>query len=103
VCKYEDGYHAGHPVIRDFWAVVHNFNEERRRQLLEFVTSSPRVPIGGLENIMFYIVRNGEDSERLPSSLTCFGRLLLPEYSSRKKLKRKLELALENSRGFGNP
>jgi len=26
---------------------------------------------------------------------------LLPEYSSRKKLKEKLKIAIENSRGFG--
>jgi hypothetical protein len=103
VCKYEDGYHPNHRVIKDFWAVVKGFNDDKKRLLLEFVTSSARVPIGGLENVMFYIVRNGEDSERLPSSLTCFGRLLLPEYSSRKKLKLKLSLALENGKGFGNP
>ncbi|KAF8246743.1 HECT-domain-containing protein [Wilcoxina mikolae CBS 423.85] len=103
VCKYEDGYHPNHRVIKDFWAVVKGFNDDKKRLLLEFVTSSARVPIGGLENVMFYIVRNGEDSERLPSSLTCFGRLLLPEYSSKKKLKQKLSLALENGKGFGNP
>jgi hypothetical protein len=103
VCKYEDGYHAHHHVIKDFWAVARGYNDTQRRMLLEFVTSSPRVPIGGLDNIMFYIVRNGEDCERLPSSLTCFGRLLLPEYSSKKKMRQKLSLALENAKGFGNP
>ncbi|KAI5778127.1 hypothetical protein EDC01DRAFT_758641 [Geopyxis carbonaria] len=100
--RYEDGYHANHRVIKDFWAVVRQFSDARRRLLLEFVTSSARVPIGGIENIMFYIVRNGEDSERVPTSLTCFGRLLLPEYSNRKKLREKLRLALENSKGFGS-
>ena len=103
ICRYEDGYHANHPVIRDFWAVARAFSEDKKRLLLEFVTSSARIPIGGLENVMFHIVRNGVDSERLPSSLTCFGRLLLPEYANRKKLKQKLLLALENSKGFGNP
>jgi hypothetical protein len=52
---------------------------------------------------MFVVQRNGPDSERVPTSLTCFGRLLLPEYSSRRKLKEKLRLALENGRGFGVP
>jgi hypothetical protein len=103
ITKYEDGYDAQHRVIRDFWSVVRGFPEERKRQLLEFVTSSARVPVGGLEGVMFYIVRNGEDSERLPSSLTCFGRLLLPEYSNRRKLREKLRVALDNARGFGNP
>jgi hypothetical protein len=39
--------------------------------------------------------------QRLPTSLTCFGRLLLPEYSSRSVLEEKLDKALENSKGFG--
>jgi hypothetical protein len=34
--------------------------------------------------------------------MTCFGKLLLPEYSSFDKLKSKLEIALENSKGFGS-
>jgi hypothetical protein len=40
-------------------------------------------------------------SQRLPTSLTCFGRLLLPEYSSREFLAQKLDKALENAQGFG--
>jgi HECT-domain (ubiquitin-transferase) len=37
----------------------------------------------------------------LPSSYTCFGILLLPEYSSKEVLKQNLTMALENSMGFG--
>ncbi|CCX07151.1 Similar to Ubiquitin-protein ligase E3A; acc. no. Q05086 [Pyronema omphalodes CBS 100304] len=103
VAKYEDGYHGNHATIRMFWDVVKEFNDTQMGQLLEFVTSSKRVPVGGVERVLFYIIRNGEDSERLPSSLTCFGRLLLPEYKEKEKLKRKLLAALENSQGFGNP
>lgn len=40
--------------------------------------------------------------KRLPTSSTCFGRLLLPEYSSRDKMEERLCLAIENSQGFGN-
>ena len=39
---------------------------------------------------------------RLPTSMTCFGRLLLPEYTGGKEvLRQKLEKAVENSTGFG--
>ena len=37
----------------------------------------------------------------LPTSSTCFGKLLLPEYADREKLERKVRLALQNSKGFG--
>lgn len=92
-----------HRLIKDFWAIVKAFSPERKRQLLEFVTASDRVPVNGVGSLMFVIQRNGPDSDRVPTSLTCFGRLLLPEYSSKKKLSTKLKLALENGKGFGVP
>ena len=101
VTKYENGFGADHPLILDFWRIVRNFSPDELRRLLEFVTASDRVPVKGVEEMMFLIQRNGNDDERLPTSMTCFGRLLLPEYSSREKLEEKLRHAIENSQGFG--
>ena len=101
VARYENGFAPDHRVIRDFWRVVRDFSPDELRRLLEFVTASDRVPVKGVEEMMFLIQRNGNDDERLPTSMTCFGRLLLPEYSSRERLERKLRHAIENSRGFG--
>ncbi|KAJ1555372.1 hypothetical protein HK096_002642, partial [Nowakowskiella sp. JEL0078] len=100
--QYDDGYGTDHPIIRDFWFIFHNeFDLEHKRMLLSFVTSSDRVPLRGLGNLTFVIQRNGPDTDRLPTALTCFGRLLLPEYSGRDKLKARLTTAIENARGFG--
>lgn len=99
--RYEGGFGPSHRVIRDFWSIVKQFSPEKKAQLLEFVTASDRVPVNGIASIMFVIQRNGVGDARLPSSLTCFGRLLLPEYSSRAILEEKLNKALENARGFG--
>ncbi|MCJ1461559.1 hypothetical protein MMC07_000156 [Pseudocyphellaria aurata] len=99
--RYEGGYSAGHRVIKDFWHLVRQFQTTELQQLLEFVTASDRIPVNGVSSIQFVIQRNGVEDERLPTSLTCFGRLLLPEYSSRKKLSEKLYAAIENSKGFG--
>ncbi|KZF21159.1 hypothetical protein L228DRAFT_240036 [Xylona heveae TC161] len=101
--RYEDGYSSGHPLIQQFWQIVRQFSPVEKRHLLEFVTASDRVPVNGVESILFVIQRNGPDSDRVPTSLTCFGRLLLPEYSSKAKLEEKLRLALENGKGFGVP
>ncbi|KAF3388601.1 Ubiquitin-protein ligase E3A [Penicillium rolfsii] len=99
--RYEGGFGPHHRVIRDFWSVVRNYSAEKKAQLLEFVTASDRVPVNGISSIMFVIQKNGVGDLRLPTSLTCFGRLLLPEYSSKKALEEKLDKALENARGFG--
>jgi hypothetical protein len=45
--------------------------------------------------------RDGPDSNRLPTSHTCFNSLLLPSYRSKEKLADRLRLAILNSEGFG--
>ncbi|KAJ5221132.1 uncharacterized protein N7469_010019 [Penicillium citrinum] len=99
--RYEGGFGPDHRVIRDFWSIVQEYPPEKKAQLLEFVTASDRVPVNGISSIMFVIQKNGVGDLRLPTSLTCFGRLLLPEYSSRESLAQKLDKALENAQGFG--
>lgn len=47
------------------------------------------------------IQRAGPDTERLPTSSTCFHMLLLPEYTNEQKLLTKLRIALANNQGFG--
>lgn len=61
--RYDDGYGPEHKTIRDFWGIVRVFSPERKRQLLEFVTASDRVPVNGIGSIMFVIQRNGPDSD----------------------------------------
>ncbi|CAO3568922.1 unnamed protein product [Mortierella alpina] len=101
-CMYDDGYSTSHTLIKEFWQIVHEeMTAEQHKQLLVFVTGSDRVPIRGLKDLMFVIQRNGPDSDRLPTALTCFSRLLLPEYADKDKLKERLVTAIENSHGFG--
>ncbi|KAI9371631.1 hypothetical protein BJX61DRAFT_18001 [Aspergillus egyptiacus] len=99
--RYEGGFGPSHRVIKDFWTIAHELSGEKKAQLLEFVTASDRVPVNGIASIMFVIQKNGVGDARLPTSLTCFGRLLLPEYSSKEVLEEKLLKALENAQGFG--
>ncbi|KAJ2520542.1 hypothetical protein H4217_001978 [Coemansia sp. RSA 1939] len=98
---YDGGYSRTTKVIEYFWQVVGEFGDDLKRKLLFFATSSDRVPIGGLSKLQFVIAKNGGDSDRLPTSHTCFNVLLLPEYSSLEKLRERLLTAIHNSEGFG--
>lgn len=102
-CLYEGGYDSNHKTIRFFWRVVHNLREEEKKKLLKFVTGCPRSPIGGLRNLRppLKIQRHGPDSASLPQAATCFSTLLLPEYTTQRKLRKKLLCAIENCEGFG--
>ena len=43
----------------------------------------------------------GADSDRLPSSHTCFNVLMIPEYADKEKLDKLLRQAITHSEGFG--
>jgi hypothetical protein len=101
VTLYDNGYSKDHPVIKNFWDVVHHMSLEQRKRLLFFTTGSDRSPIGGLAKLYFVITRHGPDSDRLPQSHTCFNHLLLPEYKTKEKLHERLLAAIENAEGFG--
>lgn len=70
--RYEGGFGPSHRVIRDFWSVVHEYSNEKRAQLLEFVTASDRVPVNGIHSIMFVIQKNGV------GDLVCYPFLCTP-------------------------
>lgn len=103
-CTRYVGWDASHHTVRDFWSIVRKYDDRMKRNLLEFVTASDRVPVGGLRNLQFVIQRNGEedgDGGHLPTAYTCYGTLLLPEYRDKEALRERLGMALENAKGFG--
>ncbi len=98
---YESGYSKDHSLIKDFWDIVHHMTLEQKKKLLFFSTGSDRAPVEGLKALGLVIARHGGDSDRLPSAHTCFNHLLLPEYSSKNKLRDRLLAAIDNAEGFG--
>jgi hypothetical protein len=60
-----------------------------------------RAPIGGLGALKCVIQRDGPDSNKLPTSHTCFNTLLLPEYGTKAKMLHRIQLAVMNAEGFG--
>lgn len=101
VVHYDGGYSRESPNIRWFWEVVHRMPFEDKKKLLFFTTGNDRSPIGGLGSLKFIIMRNGGDTDRLPTAHTCFNVLMLPQYSSKEKLEGRLKLAIQNATGFG--
>jgi ubiquitin-protein ligase E3 A len=99
--RYEGGYHGEHRVVQWLWAVVAELKPEEKKLFLKFFTGSDRAPIGGLANLRCIVQRDGADSNKLPTSHTCFNTLLLPSYRSKDKLADRLKLAILNAEGFG--
>ncbi|CAB0045305.1 unnamed protein product [Trichogramma brassicae] len=90
-----------------FWQFVRTADNEKRARLLQFVTGTCRVPVGGFAELMgsngpqrFCIEKVGKETW-LPRSHTCFNRLDLPPYKSYDQMVEKLNYAIEETEGFG--
>ncbi|XP_060844747.1 E3 ubiquitin-protein ligase Su(dx)-like [Rhopalosiphum padi] len=99
-------YNRTSKQINWFWQFVKQADNEKRARLLQFVTGTCRVPVGGFAELMgsngaqrFCIEKVGKETW-LPRSHTCFNRLDLPPYKSYDQLVEKLNYAIEETEGF---
>ncbi|XP_071491107.1 probable E3 ubiquitin-protein ligase HERC6 [Diadema antillarum] len=107
---YKLPYRADHPVIRLFWSVFHEFDEDRKKLFLKFLTGADHLPIGGFRSLDFTIRRydtrknnDGADpSEIGPVAMTCPGFISmgLPEYESEDDVRFGLLQAIEKPPSF---
>jgi len=112
---YAGGYSSDHRVIKDFWSVLEHMNSEQQSKFLAFVTSCPKPPLLGFENLhppmCIRCADDGEggglartlgvrDVERLPTASTCFNLLKLPPYRTKRQLREKLLYSINAGSGF---
>lgn len=91
-----------HPTVKMFWKVVQGMEEDERKALLKFVTSTPRAPLLGFASLnpRFSIRDSGNDERRFPTASTCVNLLKLPVYKNEVVLKAKLLDAVNSGAGF---
>ena len=104
-CVYANGFQPESELIRWFWEIVlEELSDQQRADLLTFSTGSDRTPINGFKSMEFVIVKADtceNQDEKLPTAHSCFNQLVIPQYSSKDILRKKLLVAIENSTGFG--
>ncbi|CAF0709989.1 unnamed protein product [Brachionus calyciflorus] len=100
IALYEN-YTEKDDIIQWFWDIIKTeFNTNQKKRFLLFTTGSDRIPVGGFKEMNFKISRI-ECKDQLPMAHTCFNQLILPHYKTKKDLKNKLLIAIENAEGFG--
>lgn len=99
-CHPDHGYNHDSKSIKYLFEILSSYNGEEQRKFLQFVTGSPRLPVGGLKSLTppLRIVRKtfepGENpDEYLPSVMTCVNYLKLPDYSIIDIMREKLKTA----------
>uniref|UniRef100_A0AAV1T8G4 HECT-type E3 ubiquitin transferase n=1 Tax=Peronospora matthiolae TaxID=2874970 RepID=A0AAV1T8G4_9STRA len=85
-----------------FWETVEAFTDEERARLLQFTTGSSRVPVQGFKALTSYDGRICHftlkavtfPENAYPRAHTCFNRIDLPLYKSKKELEEVLSLVI---------
>uniref|UniRef100_A0A673M5A7 E3 ubiquitin-protein ligase n=1 Tax=Sinocyclocheilus rhinocerous TaxID=307959 RepID=A0A673M5A7_9TELE len=99
-CRPDHGYTHDSRAVRFLFEVLSSFDVEQQRLFLQFVTGSPRLPVGGFRSLnppltivrkTFELTENPDDF--LPSVMTCVNYLKLPDYSSIEIMREKLLIA----------
>lgn len=121
--RCDHGYNLNSRAVKWLFDLMAHFNIDEQRAFLQFVTGSPRLPVGGKFDVgvdlalpidvllgfrMLHppltIVRktaeNNSDNSNpdvfLPSVMTCVNYLKLPDYSSKEIMKLKLTTAIRD-------
>jgi hypothetical protein len=95
---------ASSKVCKWFWEVVgEDFDVEQRARLLQFTTGTSGVPAAGFSSLQgndgnirkFTINSITKQASIFPRAHTCFNRIDLPVYDSKKELQKYLTLAIQ--------
>lgn len=91
-------------VVSHFFSALKAMEPQQQVKVLRFVTSCSRAPLLGFSHLQppftIHKVHVRTDSEKLPTASTCFNTLKLPNYSSWKVMKQKLEFVIIQDAGF---
>ncbi|CAD6911793.1 unnamed protein product [Tilletia controversa] len=104
--KPDHGFNSESASFRDLVAIMANFDVTKRREFLQWLTGSPKLPIGGFAGLhpQLTIVKRPHEAplapdDYLPSVMTCVNYLKMPGYSSREKMRGRLETAMSEGSG----
>ncbi len=104
--KADHGFNMDSKSVKNLLQTMSELTKEQRRDFLQFVTGSPKLPIGGFKSLtpMFTVVCKPSEppfgsDDYLPSVMTCVNYLKLPDYSTQEVLKQKLGVAIREGQG----
>ncbi|KAL9639172.1 MAG: hypothetical protein Q9204_001208 [Flavoplaca sp. TL-2023a] len=104
--KADHGFNMDSKSVRNLLQVMSELSPPERREFLQFVTGSPKLPIGGFKNLtpMFTVVCKPSEppytsDDFLVSVMTCANYVKLPDYSNIHILRKRLLTAIHEGQG----
>ncbi|CCF57986.1 hypothetical protein KAFR_0D03380 [Kazachstania africana CBS 2517] len=102
----DHGYTMSSPAIADLISIMSNFSRQEKRLFLQFLTGSPKLPLGGFKALkpkFTVVLKHAEGDlkpdQYLPSVMTCANYLKLPKYSSKEIMHKRIKQAMEEGAG----
>lgn len=104
----DHGYSMASATIHELIAIMSSFKAADRRLFLQFLTGSPKLPVGGFKSLkpkLTVVLKHPEDGLNpdayLPSVMTCANYFKLPKYSSQDMMRSRIVQAMnEGSSAF---
>ncbi|KAL8718680.1 MAG: hypothetical protein Q9225_004216 [Loekoesia sp. 1 TL-2023] len=104
--KADHGFNMDSRSVRNLLQVMSELTLQQRRDFLQFVTGSPKLPIGGFKSLtpMFTVVCKPSEppytsDDFLISVMTCANYVKLPDYSNIDILRKRLLTAIQEGQG----
>ncbi|KAL8736754.1 MAG: hypothetical protein Q9166_000120 [cf. Caloplaca sp. 2 TL-2023] len=104
--KADHGFNMDSRSVRNLLQVMSELSLPEKRDFLQFVTGSPKLPIGGFKNLtpMFTVVCKPSEppytsDDFLISVMTCANYVKLPDYSNIDILRKRLLTAIHEGQG----
>ncbi|KAK4695182.1 E3 ubiquitin-protein ligase TRIP12, partial [Lecanoromycetidae sp. Uapishka_2] len=104
--KADHGFNMDSKSVRNLLQTMSELLPTQRRDFLQFVTGSPKLPIGGFKSLnpMFTVVCKPSEppytsDDFLISVMTCANYVKLPDYSSIEVLRKRLLTAIQEGQG----
>ncbi|KAL4782441.1 hypothetical protein BJX76DRAFT_289833 [Aspergillus varians] len=104
--KADHGFNMDSRSVRNLLQTMSELSTQQRRDFLQFVTGSPKLPIGGFKSLtpIFTVVCRPSEppylpDDYLPSVMTCVNYLKLPDYSTLDVLRDRLAVAIKEGQG----
>ncbi|KAL8905034.1 MAG: hypothetical protein Q9207_002890 [Kuettlingeria erythrocarpa] len=104
--KADHGFNMDSKSVQNLLQVMSELTLQQRRDFLQFVTGSPKLPIGGFRSLtpMFTVVCKPSEppytsDDFLISVMTCANYVKLPDYSNLDLLRKRLLTAIQEGQG----
>ncbi|KAI9878236.1 MAG: Ubiquitin fusion degradation protein 4 [Pleopsidium flavum] len=104
--KADHGFNMDSKSVRNLLQTMSELSLPQRRDFLQFVTGSPKLPIGGFKSLtpMFTVVCKPSEppytsDDYLPSVMTCVNYLKLPDYTDLNVMRERLNTAIREGQG----